>query len=84
MEQSRPADAPMEDPKECPKLKKKRPPPTACIEFIFITAVVKAYEERDISLIDISGAFFQTEASDGKIIKLQRTVVATLLKINPI
>ena len=52
------------------KTKEETSPPTACIESIFITTIIKAYEDRDFAVIDISDAFLRTEASDGTIIKL--------------
>lgn len=48
--------------------------PTAYIESIFITTVMEANE-----VVDIPGAFLQTKASDGTIIKLQGDVVDALL-----
>ena len=55
----------------------------ACIESIFITAVVEAHEGRDVAVFDIPGAFLQTKASNGTITKPQGAVVEALLKINP-
>ena len=40
-------------------------------------------EGRDVAICDIPGAFLQTKASDGTIIKLQGTLVDTLVKIDP-
>ena len=44
--------------------------PTACTESIFITSAIDAKEGHDIAICDISGAFLQTKASDGTLIKL--------------
>ena len=57
--------------------------PTACIESIFLTAIIDAHEERDVAIVNIPGVFLQTKASDGTIIKLQGAVVNALLRINP-
>jgi hypothetical protein len=57
--------------------------PTANIESIFIGSAVDAKERRNVAHVDIPGAFLQTEASDGTIIKLQGVLVLTLVKINP-
>ena len=65
------------------KSKDETSSPTACIESIFLTAIVDAHEERDVAVVDIPGAFLQTKASDGTIIKLQGAVVNALLRINP-
>ena len=46
-------------------------------------SVIDAKENRDVAICDISGAFLQTKASAGTIIKLQGTLVDTLLKIDP-
>ena len=42
-----------------------------------------AKEKRDVATADIPGAFLQTKASKGTIIKLQGAIVTSLLKINP-
>ena len=42
-----------------------------------------AKEKRDVATVDIPGAFLQTVASDGTIIKLQGAIVEALIKINP-
>ena len=57
--------------------------PTAVVESILITSTMAAKEKRDVTTVDILGAFLQTAASDGKIIKLQGAIVKSLLKINP-
>ena len=40
-------------------------------------------EKRDVTIVDIPGAFLQTEASNETFIKLQGAIVESLLKINP-
>ena len=44
---------------------------------------MNAKENREVAHVDIPGAFLQTPASDGTIIKLQGVLVLTLLKVNP-
>ena len=44
---------------------------------------MNAKERRDVAHVDIPGAFLQTPASDGTIIKLQGVLVKTLIKVNP-
>ena len=51
---------------------------------IFITAIVEAHEGIDVAVVDIPGAFLQTQASGGTIIKLQGAMVEALLRINAI
>ena len=53
------------------------------IESIFITSLIDAQENRDVAIVNISGAFLQTAVSDNTIIKLQGTIVKIMLKINP-
>ena len=42
-----------------------------------------AKEGRDTAHVDIPGAFLQTDASDGTIIKLQGVLVDTLVRVDP-
>ena len=56
--------------------------PTPNTESIFMTAMIEAMEQRDVATVDIPGAFLQTKASDGTIIKLQGTLVNNLIKID--
>ena len=65
------------------KSKEETCSPTACTESIFITALTDAQEGRDVAVVDIPGAFLQTMASDGTIIKLQGAIVGIMLKVNP-
>ena len=65
------------------KTKEETSSPTASIESIFITSVMDALENRDVAHVNIPGAFLQTKASNGTIIKLQGAVVDALLRINP-
>ena len=52
------------------KSKAKTSSPTAAIESVFITRLIDAQEGRYVAVVNISGAFLQTKASDGMIIKL--------------
>ena len=70
-------------PQQVYKTKEEMSSPTACIKSIFITAIMEAKEKRDVAVVNIPGAFLQTKASDGTIIKLQGAVVEAMLRINP-
>ena len=74
-----------ERPQRVYKSKMETSSPTVCTESIFIGAAIDAKEKRDVGHIDIPGAFLQTPASDGTIIKLQGVLVLVmmLIKINP-
>lgn len=58
--------------------------PTVYTESNFITSAVDAKENQELTIYDIPGTFLQTKASGGTIIKLQGTLVDTLLIIDPI
>ena len=57
---------------------------TAIIESVFITGLIEAQESRDVAVVGIPGAFLQTKASNGTIIKLQDATVKIMLKMNPV
>ena len=65
------------------KSKEETSSPTAITESIFITGLIDAQENRDVAIVDIPGAFLQTNASSNTIIKLQGAIVKIMLKINP-
>ena len=65
------------------KSKAETSSPTAATESVFITGLIDAQENRDVTVVDIPGAFLQTAASDNTIIKLQGAIVKILLKVNP-
>ena len=65
------------------KSKEETSSPTACIESVCITVATKSHKGRDVAVIDIRGTFLQIKASDGIIIKLQGTVVESLLRMKP-
>ena len=56
--------------------------PTVSTESLFITSDTDAKEERNVAIVNIPGAFLQTKASDGTIIKLQGVLVDTLVRVN--
>ena len=70
-------------PQQIYKTKKETFSPTVCKESIFISSVIDHIEKKDIVYVDIPGAFLQTEASYGTVIKLQGAVIDALIKINP-
>ena len=64
------------------KTKEETSSPTAATESIFITLLLDAQEGRDVTVVDIPGAFLQTMASGNTIIKLQGAMVKMMLKVN--
>ena len=57
--------------------------PTVITESLFITCSMEAREGRDVATVDIPGAFLQTAASKDTYIKLQGSMVHTLVAIDP-
>lgn len=53
-----------------------------CMESIFITAVVEAFEEPDVAGVNIPSTFQRNKASDGTIIKLQYAVIEVMVQTN--
>ena len=45
--------------------------PTACMEAVFLTALIEAYEERAVVMFDIPGAFLHTEIDEDFITVLE-------------
>ena len=70
-------------PQKVYKYKLETLPPTMCLEFIFIGCAMNTKEKRDVTHVDIPGAFLHTLAGDGTIITLQGVLVMTLVKVNP-
>ena len=57
--------------------------PTASTASVFIAGLIGAKENREVAVVDIPGAFLQTETSDNTIIKIQGAIVKIMIKINP-
>ena len=63
--------------------------PTAALESIMLTAVIDAYEERDVMTVDIPNAFIQTKMPETKageervIMKITGVLVDMLVQLNP-
>ena len=57
------------------KTKQETSSPIVSVESIFITCAMTTKEKRDVATADIPGAFLQTKASKGTIVKLQGAIV---------
>ena len=40
--------------------------PTVSVQALMLSSMIDAYEERDVAMADIPGAFLQTEDSSGE------------------
>ena len=63
------------------KSKEETASPTIITESLFITCSMEAREGRDVAIVDIPGTFLQTAASKDTFIKLQGSMVHTLVAI---
>ena len=57
--------------------------PVVSTDALFITLVIDAEEGRDVATVDIPGAFLQTDAKPGVILKFTGAMVDILCQINP-
>jgi hypothetical protein len=48
-------------------------PPTISLEAVLITATIDAYEERDISIVDVPGAFLSADTDEEFIMTIRGT-----------
>jgi hypothetical protein len=57
--------------------------PTVSTEAIFLTAVIDAFEKRDVAIIDLPGAFMQADMDEQVHVRFVGTIVDLLLEIDP-
>jgi Reverse transcriptase (RNA-dependent DNA polymerase) len=57
--------------------------PTVSTEAVFLTCTVDAKEERDVALIDVPGAFMQTDNDEVVHMRLVGTMADLLVQLNP-
>jgi hypothetical protein len=56
--------------------------PTVTTEAVFITALIDAYEGRDVAVVDIPGAFMQTDMDEDTHIKITGKMVDWLIEVD--
>jgi hypothetical protein len=57
--------------------------PTVSTEAVFLTAVIDAFERRDVAIIDLPGAFMQADMDELVYVRFTGTIVDLLLEIDP-
>ncbi|KAG7366075.1 reverse transcriptase RNA-dependent DNA polymerase [Nitzschia inconspicua] len=65
------------------KIKAETSSPALCIEALFLSCVIDAYERRYVLTCDIPGAFMQAEMDELLHLKLDGTILEILLRMEP-
>ena len=56
---------------------------TACTEAVFLAAFIEAYEERDVTILNIHGAFLHTETDKDVIMVLEGPFAELMVQVDP-
>ena len=57
--------------------------PTVSIEALMLTCVIDAKEQRNVAVVDLLGAFMQSDMEGEVIMKLEGVMVEVIVKIDP-
>lgn len=57
--------------------------PTVSVEAVFVTSVLDAFEDRDIAVTDIPGAYVHAESDENILVRFEGTIAELLVKISP-
>jgi hypothetical protein len=58
-------------------------PPTVSLEAVLITATIDAYEERDVAIIDVPGAFLSADMDEEVIMTIRGRLAELMVKAAP-
>jgi hypothetical protein len=59
------------------------PPPTVTLESVLITSTIKAFENREVAVVDIPGAYLSADMDEEVIMLLRRRLAELMLKTAP-
>jgi hypothetical protein len=57
--------------------------PTVALESVLITATIYAFEERDVAIVDVPGAFLSTDMDDEVIMTIRGRLAELMVKAAP-
>ena len=57
--------------------------PTVALESVLLTSIIDAHENRDVAVVDISGAFLQADQDEDVWVLFDGTLAELMVKMSP-